>query len=89
MVSNVVLEGKASGDIPLRQFVRQGSVLGPWFYMLYIHDLAVKLLKAEASACIGCVPCGAVLQTDDVAFASLTANGLQQLVTLCEEYSRL
>ncbi len=49
-------------------------MLGPWFYMLYGHDLAVKLLKSEDSACIGGVACGAVLQADDVALASLTAN---------------
>ncbi len=44
---------------------------------VYVHDLAVKLLQSEASTCIGGVPCGATLQADDVALASLTANRLQ------------
>ncbi len=34
IVLNVVLKGKASGDVPI-QSVRQGSLLGPWFHMLY------------------------------------------------------
>ncbi len=39
MVANVVLNGKISRDIQIKQSVRQGSILGSWLYMLYIHDL--------------------------------------------------
>ena len=37
MVSNVVLNGKLSADIPIKKSVRQGSIFGPWLYMLFIH----------------------------------------------------
>ncbi len=42
MVANIVLHGKMSRDIQIKQSVRQGSILGPWLYMLCIHDLAVQ-----------------------------------------------
>ena len=47
MKSNVVLNGKLSADIHVNKSVRQGSILGPWFYMLFVHDLAQSLLKSK------------------------------------------
>lgn len=88
MVSNVVQDGKVSDVIPIRQSVRQGSILGPWYYLLYIHELAVNLITSDYVARVGQVKSGAVLQADDLALAALTANGLQVLVSSCETYSR-
>ncbi len=45
VVSNVVLKGMTSGDISIKQFVKQGSILGPWLYLLYVHELAMQLLN--------------------------------------------
>ena len=89
MVSNVVQDGKLSEDIKIEQSVRQGSILGPWLYMLYIHDLAVSLLQCESVARVGQVQCGAVVQADDIALAALTVDGLQTMVSCCETYSKL
>ncbi len=47
MLANVVLNGKMSRDIEIKQSVRQGSILGPRLYMLYRHDLAVHLLDSK------------------------------------------
>jgi hypothetical protein len=88
LVSNVVLDGKRSVDIKVQQSVRQGSILGPWFYMLYVHDLAVSLLQSDFGAKIGQTLCGAVLQADDIALSALTVSGLQSMVKCCEQYSR-
>jgi hypothetical protein len=88
MVSNVAQDGKLSTDIKIEQSVRQGSILGPWLYMLYIHDLAETLINSNCVARVGQVPCGAVLQADDIALAALTVSGLKSLVSYCELYSK-
>ena len=89
MVSNVVSDGRLSSDINVKRSVRQGSILGPWYYMLFIHELAQSLIKSNTCAKVGQVACGAILQADDIALVTLTLNGLQTLVSLCEEYSKL
>jgi hypothetical protein len=87
MSSNVVLNGMLSNYILVQRSVRQGSILGPWYYMLFIHDLAMSLQNSSHGAKIGNVSCGAVLQADDIALVALTAQSLQELISLCEQYS--
>jgi hypothetical protein len=87
MVSNVVYNGMISKDIQIRRSVRQGSVLGPWLYMLYIHDLAVTLQMSIFGCKLGQVRCGGILQADDIALMALTPDALQELLTICEAYS--
>ncbi len=72
----VVLNGTMSRDIQIKLSVRQGSTLGPWLCMLYIYDLAVRVLDSKVGARISSLCCGSYLQADDSALASLTVNGL-------------
>ena len=57
--------------------------------MLFVSHKILSLITSNACAKVGQVPCGAILQADDIALISLTVTGLQHLVSLCEEYSRL
>ncbi len=71
MKGNVVLKGKLTWEIQITQSLSQGSFLGPWLYMLYIHDLAVHVLGSKIGARFGRLCCGSVLQTDDIALVLL------------------
>jgi hypothetical protein len=88
MQSQVVFNGMVSEVINIRQSVRQGSVLGPWLYMMYIHDLAVTLQSSQYGCKVGQVSCGGVLQADDIVIMALTPLALQNLLLICEDYSR-
>jgi hypothetical protein len=87
MSSNVVLTGMMSNDIQIKRSVRQGSVLGPWLYMVYIHDLAVALQSSDFGCKLGQVSCGEVLRADDISVMALTPYALQELLNICEAYS--
>jgi hypothetical protein len=89
MTSNVVLYGMISGDIHIKRSVRQGSVLGPWLYMMYIHELAQALQTSALGCKVGNVSIGGVLQADDIAIMALTPSALQALLTICETYSNV
>jgi hypothetical protein len=88
LISAVVLNGFVSNKIHINQSVRQGSVLGPWLYMVYVHDLALSLQTSPHGCNIGQVPCGGILQADDIVITALTPKALQELLNSCESYSR-
>ena len=66
--------------------VRQGGILSPDFYCLYVDDLALILKKR----CIGCFVRGTflsiLLYADDIALLSPTLRGLQILLDICGDY---
>jgi hypothetical protein len=83
MTSNVVLNGFMSPDIKICKSVRQGSVLGPWFYLIYIHDLALSLITSKSGAKVEQILCGTILHGYGISLAALTHADLQDLVTIC------
>ena len=74
MISNVVINGKMSSDIHVNRSVRQGSIVGSWYYMLFIHELATSLLKSKSGAHSGQVSSCAVLQADAKTLVALTVH---------------
>jgi hypothetical protein len=87
MSSKVVFNGMTSSDIQIKRSVRQGSVLGPWLYMVFIHNLSVTLHSSPFGCKLGQVSCGGILQADDIAIMALTPFALQELIKICEVYS--
>ena len=66
--------------------VRQGGVLSPDFYCIYVNDLLQKLKSLN----IGChylgVFAAAFFYADDMAIVAPSIHGLQKLLNLCAEY---
>ena len=66
--------------------VRQGGILSPVFYCLYVDDL-VEILS---NLCVGChlkeVFLSVLLYADDMALVSPSLKGLQILLTATEQY---
>ncbi len=54
-----------------------------------VHDLAVELLNSQYRCRVGRVRCGGVFQADEIVVMALTVNSLQNLITICEEYSTM
>ena len=66
--------------------VRQGGVLSPDFYCLYIDDLIGKLQSLGVGCYIRNIFAAALFYADDMAVLSPSLKGLQKLLDVCSEY---
>ena len=71
----------------IRNGVKQGAVLSPILYCLYIDDL-YKILRNRKTGCwISGSFVGILGYADDLTLLSPTIDGLQEMVKTCEEYA--
>ena len=75
------------GDIfPVLCRVRQGGVLSPVLFALYIDGVISELKLPGHGVHIGSLFIGCVLYADDIVLLSASCCGLQQLVNICNVY---
>ncbi len=89
MVNHVLYEGILSKPVAVMQSIRQGSVLGPWFWLIYINDCILELEDLGHGARVYNIYCGSPIQADDIVLISVTPNGLQCMVATSYSYSCL
>jgi hypothetical protein len=68
--------------------VKQGAVLSPVLYCVYIDDLLLLLSRAGVGCYIGQHFVGALAYADDLVIIAPTASALRRLLVLCESYAR-
>lgn len=66
--------------------VRQGGVLSPDFYCIYVDDLIVKLKHLNVGCHILGMFAAALFYADDMAILSPSIKGLQTLLDVCGNY---
>ena len=80
-------QGQSSDWLPILQGTRQGQVMSPYLYLIFINDLMNKLDQSNIGLKISgtgyCCPTSA----DDMVLCSLTKNGLEQLMFICQNNS--
>ena len=65
---------------------RQGSVLSPGFFSVYIDELLVKLRKSGVGCHIGGRFFGAAGYADDIILLAPCRSAMVQMVNICEEF---
>ena len=65
---------------------RQGSVLSPALFSVYMDDLIVKLRKAGVGCHMGGLYTGVVGYADDLLLLSASRSGLQSMVKIFENF---
>ena len=81
------------GNAKSKQFsivngTRQGSVLSPSLFSLYMDELLVKLRKLGVGCHISGVFFGAALYADDLVLLAPSRNALQKMLELCDSYAK-
>ena len=66
--------------------VRQGGVLSPDLYCLYVDDLILKIKDTQKGCYFACIFAAALFYADDMALLSPSIKGLTILLNMCEEY---
>jgi len=68
--------------------IKQGAVLSPVLFCVYIDDLLLLLSKASVGCYIGSNIVGALAYADDIVLIAPTATALRDLLIVCDEYAR-
>lgn len=66
--------------------VRQGSILSPHFFNVYVDDLSSKLNKLNVGCVIGNFITNHLLYADDIVLISPSSAGLKKLLAVCEKF---
>ena len=68
--------------------VRQGSILSPHFFNVYVDDLSSQLNKLKVGCVLGESIINHLLYADDIALISPSSAGLKRLLTVCEKFGK-
>ena len=63
--------------------VRQGGILSPYLFNLYMDDLSVELNKVNIGCCIGNTTVNHLMYADDLVLIAPSAGGLNSLLKIC------
>ena len=69
--------------------VRQGGILSPLFFNVYMDCLSESLCNTQTGCNVGGVMINHLMYADDLVIISPSAKGLQRLVDICAVYVRI
>ena len=67
--------------------VRQGAILSPSLFCVYLDTLLVRLRDAGVGCHVGGTFCGAFGYADDVTLLAPSRQALQIMLDICEDFS--
>ena len=67
--------------------VRQGGILSPYLFVVYIDQLSKDLNRVPAGCYIGNTLVNHIIYADDIWYFSLSVAGLQDLLAVCDSFS--
>ena len=85
---SVLWNGKSSRTINISQGVKQGAVLSPLLYSLYVNDLLVELENSGLGARLGNIYTAAPMYADDLALIATSPEELQGMLDVVQEYAQ-
>jgi hypothetical protein len=86
--ATVKWQGNFSAYFNVTKGTRQGSILSPYFFNIFINDLLLDLQATNTGVAIGDLLINSFAYADDVTVINSTAKGLQTLIDKCYMYSQ-
>ena len=66
--------------------VRQGGILSPYLYNVFMDDLSSRLNKCKTGCIVGNTVINHLMYADDMVALSPCSAGLQELLSICSQY---
>ena len=76
-----------SSSFSVKNGVRQGSILSPMLFNVYIDEMLNIIQESKTGCHIGRTAVNIIAYADDLVILSPTRTGLQRLVQLCESFA--
>ena len=67
--------------------VKQGGVISPILFNIYMDKLSIALNSLGIRGCLGNVFLNHLCYADDLCLISLSSTGMQQLLYICQNYA--
>jgi hypothetical protein len=83
----VMYNGEASDYFNVSNGVKQGAVLSPSLFSVYVDNLLCKMKASHLGCHIGDVCCGIIGYADDILLLAPTVKSLESMIRVCEEYA--
>ena len=78
--------GVLSNEFQIKNGVRQGGILSPILFGIYIDGLLQKLINAKVGCFIGNAFLGVLAYADDLALIAPTPSAMRKLLSICDAY---
>ena len=85
--SSVIWDNQQSKPFPCCQGVRQGGVLSPFLYCLFVDELLDNLAKSGFGVSIDDVYCGSPMFADNLALVASSPEELQPVLDIVATYA--
>jgi len=79
--------GTFSQSFGIRNGVKQGGILRPVLFCIYIDGLLVRLKQSKIGCWTGNTFVGALAYADDITLFAPTPSAMRYMLRICEEYS--
>ena len=83
----VLCDGKQSHPFNIKQGVKQGAVLSPLLYSLFVNDLLVELEHSGLGVRMDNIFCGATMYADDLTLIASSPEDLQSMIDIVAHYA--
>lgn len=87
MSSCVKFKGCKSGWFPILQGTRQGGVISPFLYLVFLNDLLYEIEASGLGMCFYNIDLSCPTVADDMLVQSYSKAGLDSLIGICLNYS--
>jgi hypothetical protein len=82
----VRLNGVCTDFMDVNSGVKQGGIMSPILYNVYVDDLMNKLLKENLGCTIGGISYGAIFYADDIVLMGSSVKKVQKMLDICCKY---
>ncbi len=67
--------------------VKQGGVMSPLLFSVYLNPLMQDLNRSKLGCYMGAICCNAFAYADDIVILRPTCDALRKMVRICEQYA--